>query len=415
MNSFNKFNLPKQLQKALDNNNYIEPTPIQSKVIPLVLENYDLLVQAQTSSGKTASFVLPLITKWLENPIEKRSKKDKIKILILVPTRELALQVTNTFKLFSTYLPYKPKVITLIGGDEIGKQLLDIQKGCDIIVATSGRLFDIIDKKQINLNFVEHFILDEADKILDLGFIDELQELLKLLPKQKQTLLFSATYSTKILSIIDTISITPKKITLENSNNIVETIQQKIILVNSENRSALLRELIRKNRWQRVLVFMSSKRATDNISAKFRKYGFLAESFHGDLIQDDRVYTLDQFKDKKIKILFSTDIASRGLHIDNIDCVINYDLPRSSADYIHRIGRTGRAGQDGIAISFVGLDDMEHLQLIEKKIKTKIPQEQIDGFEIIGEFTKKSKGQAPIKGKRKSKKDKLREMRNSKS
>ena len=409
--NFDTFNLSLEIKKALTYYKYIKTTPIQEKVIPLIMEQKDVMAKAQTGSGKTASFVLPLLNLWQQ---DERTKKAKIKQLILTPTRELTIQVSNTIKNFSKEFEIKPKVVTVIGGESIGDQLLSIQKGCDIIVATSGRLLDIINKKQINLSFVEHFVLDEADKMLDLGFAQELDLILEQLPKQRQNLLFSATYPEKMLKIASRITKEAVSIEIENEEPTVVNINQRVIEVNKEKRSPLLQDLIRKNKWSQVLVFMASKRASDNLAAKFRKYGFLAESFHGDLDQEDRNYTLDEFKDKKIKILFATDIASRGLHIDDISCVINYDLPRSPADYVHRIGRTGRAGKKGTAISFIGLEDNEHFRLIEKRCEISLQRESIEGFELTGDVVKKEKGKAPVKGKRKSKKDKLREQNNHK-
>lgn len=410
--NFDSFNLSDEINTALVHHKYIETTPIQEKVIPLILSNYDIMAKAQTGSGKTASFVLPLLNIWQQ---DVRIKKAKIKQLILTPTRELTIQVSNEIKDFSKEFDIKPKVVIVIGGESIGDQLLSIQKGCDIVVATSGRLLDIINKKQINLSNVEHFVLDEADKMLDLGFSVDLDLILEELPKKRQNLLFSATYPEKMLKIASRITKEAVSIEIENEEPTVMNITQRVIEVNKENRSPLLQDLIRKNKWHQVLVFMASKRASDNLAQKFRKYGFLAESFHGDLIQDDRNYTLDEFKKNKIKILFATDIASRGLHIDDIACVINYDLPRSPADYVHRIGRTGRAGKKGTAISFIGLDDDEHFKLIEKRCEISLEREQIEGFELVGDILKKEKGQAPVKGKRKSKKDKLREQNNQKS
>jgi len=412
---FNELNLSIELQNALLKNDYKDATTIQEKVIPLVLENSDVMAKAQTGSGKTASFVLPLLNIWQEQVLKRTTKKPKIKILILTPTRELTIQVSNSIKNFSKEFITKPKIATVIGGVSIGDQLLEIQQGVDIVVSTTGRLLDIIDKKQINLSTVEHFVLDEADKMLDLGFAEELDLLLKELPPKRQNLLFSATYPQKMLEIAAKITKNPIDLEIENEQPTVVNIQQRAIKVNKENRNALLQELLRKNKWKRVLVFVSSKRSSDNIANKFRKKGFLADSFHGDLIQEDRNFTLDEFKENKIKILFATDIASRGLHVDDISCVINYDLPRGSADYVHRIGRTGRAGKEGVAISFIGLEDFEHFNLIEKKVNISLEKEEIKGYELIGAPILKEKGKSPIKGKRKSKKDKLREAQNKKS
>ena len=411
---FNELNLSQELQNALLKNDYNDTTTIQEKVIPLILDGFDVMAKAQTGSGKTASFVLPLLNIWQEQVLKRTTKKPKIKILILTPTRELTIQVSNSIKSFSKEFIQKPKIATVIGGVSIGDQLLEIQQGVDIVVSTTGRLLDIIDKKQINLSFLEHLVLDEADKMLDLGFAEELDLLLKELPEKRQNLLFSATYPQKMLEIAAKITTHPMSIEIENEEPTVVNIKQRAIKVNKENRNALLQELLRKNKWKRVLVFVSSKRSSDNIANKFRKKGFLADSFHGDLIQEDRNFTLDEFKENKIKILFATDIASRGLHVDDISCVINYDLPRGSSDYVHRIGRTGRAGKEGVAISFIGLEDFEHFNLIEKKVNISLEKEEIQGYELEGIPILKEKGKAPIKGKRKSKKDKLREAQNKK-
>ena len=405
--SFNKLALSSSIQNSIKKNNFFKPTTIQEKVIPLVLDGKDVMAKAKTGSGKSASYILPILDLLLKS---KSEGKAKIKVLVLTPTRELTMQVAQTFEMFSKYLEKNFKVVSVIGGESIGEQLLDIQKGCDIVVATTGRLLDILKKKQINLSTLEFLVLDEADKMLDFGFEEELELLLASLPKQRQNLLFSATYPPKILTIASKITQNAIEVSIESEQTTVETINQRVIEVNKENRSALLRHLIKEENFEQVLVFMASKRSCDNLAFKFRKYGFEAESFHGDLIQEERNETLEDFKNKKIKVLFATDIAARGLHIDNISCVVNFDLPRAVADYIHRIGRTGRAGKSGIAVSFICHEDKEHFSLIEKRSDIKLTREQIAGFELTGKPIEKTKGQAPIKGKRKSKKDKLREQ-----
>ncbi len=405
--SFDIFNLSLELSKSLEQNNYKIPTSIQKEVIPLIKTKQDIMAQAKTGSGKTASFVIPIIEALKEN---KSEKKAKIKVLVLAPTRELTIQIAQTFSTLSKYFPKQPSIVSVIGGEKIGDQLLKIQKGCDIVVATSGRLLDIIGKKQINLSAIEYFVLDEADKMLDLGFLQELDEILKIIPKNRQNLLFSATYSPKVIDIASKITNKAIKVEIEDSNTNVEGITQRAIFVKKEDRSALLRHLIKENNFKSVLVFMANKRAADNIANKFIKKGFEAESFHGNLTQEERNLTLNDFKNKKIDILFSTDIASRGLDIADIDCVINFDLPRSTEDYIHRIGRTARAGKTGTAISFLDNENLNHFKLIEKRYKLNIKKEQIEGFDFTILNTTKQKGNPPIKGRRKSKKDKLREQ-----
>jgi len=405
---FSTLNLSEALQKELQKNSYKKPTPIQEKVIPLVLEKQDIMAQAQTGSGKSASFVLPILELLAQNPTEG---KRKIKILVLTPTRELTQQIAETFMLFGKAIAQKPKVVSVIGGEGIGEQIYAIQKGCDIIVATSGRFLDVLSKNQMSLKHLEFLVLDEADKMLNLGFSEELDSILEAIPSKRQNLLFSATYPEKMLQIALRVTKKAVKVTIENETATVEKIEQRVIEVNPENRSSLIRYLLKKEKYKKVLVFMANKRATDNIADKFRKRGYLAESFHGDLTQEDRNYTINQFKNRKIQILFTTDIISRGLHIEGIDCIINFDLPRSPADYIHRIGRTGRAGESGVAISFIGHDEQAHFKLIEKRSQIKLEREQIKGYELTGEAPKKVKGNAPVKGKKKSKKDKLRELK----
>ena len=401
--TFDKFNLNENILKEIKANGYKTPTAIQEKAIPLILEENDIVAKAQTGSGKTASFALPIINQ-IQNT--KGEGKAKIKALILTPTRELTLQVASAFESFDKTL----KVVSLIGGKGIGDQLFDIQQGCDVVVATSGRLLDVFTKKQMNLSHLEYFVLDEADKMLNLGFEEELNSILEQIPSKRQNLMFSATYPQKVLDIISKVSKNYIEIYIEEQTQIVDKINQRVIEVNKENRSALLRKLIKEDKYKSVLVFMANKRATDNIATKFRKYGFEAESFHGDLDQEERIATLKDFKEGRIKVLFATDIAARGLDIDDITCVVNFDLPRSSSDYTHRIGRTARAGKSGIVISFIDFEDFDHFKLIEKRCEFKLAREQIEGFELKGSAPIKQKGEAPIKGKRKSKKDKLREQ-----
>ena len=404
--SFFKLGLSPKIELALQKNGFNHPTPIQNKVIPLILEGHDIMAKAQTGSGKSASFVLPILELLARKNYEGKAK---IRLLVLTPTRELTLQIVEAFHIFGAFLDKRPKVIGVIGGESIGDQLFEIQKGCDILVATSGRFLDILSKKQMNLSHLEFFVLDEADKMLDFGFAEELELILEAIPQKRQNLLFSATYPQKMLSIASKITQNPMEIFIENEEPTVRDIIQRAIEVNHENRAPLLRHLLTISKWELVLVFMSSKRATENIAQKFKKHGFKAESFHGNLIQEDRNYTLDAFKKRKINLLFATDLVARGLQIDDIDCVVNFDLPRSPSDYIHRIGRTARAGKSGTAISFIGLEDAQHFHLIEKRSNIKLQREQIEGFKLIGDVIKKEKGKEPIKGKGKSKKDKLRE------
>ncbi len=403
--SFNSLN--SQLKKALERNNFSKPTPIQEKVIPLVLQGKDIIAKAKTGSGKSASYILPILELLSQNRAEGKAK---IKVLVLTPTRELTLQVADVFKEFGEFLHVKPKVVPVIGGEGIGQQLFEIQKGCDIIVATSGRFLDILSKKQMNLSHIKYFVLDEADKMLNLGFSQELSLILEAIPAQRQNLLFSATYPTKMQSIALKITQNPVEVSIDEIVPTVDNITQRVIEVNSENRGPLLRYLIKTQGFKQLLVFMANKRATDNIADKFIKKGYKAESFHGDLTQEERILTLNDFKAKRLNILFATDIAARGLDIDNIDCVVNFDLPRSPTDYIHRIGRTARAGKTGTSISFIDYKDMNHFKIIEKKCKFMLKREQIKEFELKGEVPKKVKGKAPVKGKKKSKKDKLREL-----
>jgi superfamily II DNA/RNA helicase len=386
---------------------FLTPTPIQDKVIPLVLEGHDVIARAQTGSGKSASFVLPLLELWHGS---KGEGKAKIKVLVLTPTRELTMQVVEAFTTFGKYLHVKPKVVSIIGGEKIGEQLYNIQQGCDIVVATSGRLLDIMSKKQITLSHVEFFVLDEADKMMDVGFEQELGLILDVLSPKRQNLFFSATYPPKVQAIASKITQSAIEVVIEAEMPTVERIVQRSIRVNHENRSPLLRHLLLEHNWKKVLVFMANKRACENIAMKFRKHGFSAEAFHGDLVQEGRAWALQALKEGNVNILFATNIAARGLDIEDVNCVINFDLPRSPEDYIHRIGRTGRAGKEGVAISFIGLEDEAHFALIEKRCTITLHKEQIEGFKRSGDTPQKEKGSAPIKGKRKSKKDKLREQ-----
>ena len=411
--SFSNLNLSENILKVVKEKNFTTPTAIQQQVIPLVLEGKDVVALSQTGSGKSASFVLPLLELWSKE--RDNAKKGKIKVLVLTPTRELTLQLAQAFNDFAKYFSKKPQVVTMIGGEKIGDQLYKVQQGCDILVATSGRFLDVLSKKQMNLEHLKYLVLDEADKMLGLGFLEELDLVLKALPTKRQNLMFSATYPQKMQDLISKITKSAVEVKIQESKPVVQKIKQRVIKVNRDKRGPLLRHLLKEHKWNLVLVFMANKRATDNIAQKFRNYGYKAASFNGDLDQDLREETLKAFKDSKVSILFATDIAARGLDIDDIECVINYDLPRSPADYIHRIGRTARAGKSGEAISFIDYETQAHFKLIEKRSNISLQREEIKGFELEGEAPKKVKGPAPVKGKGKSKKDKLRELQKLKS
>ena len=402
---FSELGLTQETHLALQEKGYNEPMPVQEQVIPLVLDRQDVVALAQTGSGKSAAFILPILQMWNDT---KGEGKPKIRVLVLTPTRELTLQIAEVFREFGSFLPNMPRVVSVIGGESIGDQLYDIQQGCDVLVATTGRFLDILSKDQMNLSRLEFFVLDEADKMLNADFAQELDWVLESIPQERQNLLFSATYPDKTKQLASKITANPTEVRIAEETPTVQSIQQRVIEVDHSNRGPLLRHLLSENEWPLVLVFVASKRASTNLAEKFRRHGLKAAAFNGNLDQETRTDTLDAFKYQEFNILFATDIAARGLDIDNIDCVINYDLPRSPADYIHRIGRTARAGNSGTAISFIDYETMAHFKNIEKRANVQIERESIEGFEIQGERPKKVKGPGPVKGKRPSKKDKLR-------
>ena len=402
---FSELGLAKDTAEALKEHGFQRPTPVQTKVIPRVLEGNDVVAMAQTGSGKTAAFVLPILKLWHERLGEG---KRKLKVLVLAPTRELALQIAEVFRELGYLMPTVPRVVGAIGGEPIGEQLYDIQQGCDVLVATSGRFLDILQKDQMNLSRLEFLVLDEADKMMNADFAEELDLILDAIPQERQNLLFSATYPEKTKELAARITSDPIEVRIDAEEPTVASIEQRVIEVDAANRGPLLRQLLKENKWSLVLVFVASKRASTNLAEKFRKHGFRASAFNGNLEQDLRTDTLEAFKHQEFNILFATDIAARGLDVEDIDCVINFDLPRSPADYIHRIGRTGRAGKSGLAISFIDYESMDHFRTIEKRARVRLKRESVAGFELSGERPEKKKGPAPTKGKRPSKKDKLR-------
>ncbi len=403
--NFKDLGLIDELLQAIKHSNFVEPTHIQMKTLPLILKGGDLLIEAQTGSGKTACFALPILQKISLN---KQIDDKSIQALILAPTRELALQVSGAFYRFGEHLTTKVSTLTIIGGESIEQQTRALEGGVDIVVATPGRLLDLIGQKVLKLNDIKFLVLDEADKILDLGFAAELDLVLSEISSKRQNLFFSATYPEKVLEIVKRISTTSEHIKIENDTPTVENIHQRVIEVNKDNRGMLLRHLIVMEKWKNALVFVSSKTAAGNLAEKLKKVGVRAGALHGDLSQPERNKALSDFKEKKIDFLIATDVASRGIDINKLSLVINFDLPRSPADYIHRIGRTGRAGEIGLAVTFIGHEDQEHFKLIEKRAQISLEREQISGFELTGEAMNTVKGQLPVKGLRKSKKDKAR-------
>ncbi len=363
--SFQSFGLIDSLISVLDSQGYSSPYPIQKEVIPEVLNGRDILGIAKTGSGKTASFVLPI----LQNLQKNGSTKNRhVNVLVLLPTRELAIQVGDVFRVFSSGLPVRIKTFTVYGGVSINPQMIGLQN-VNVLVATPGRLLDLIASKAVHLSEVQTLVLDEADKMLNMGFRNEMERILDLLPEKRQNLLFSATLNKNIKQIKQLTLNEPKVVKIAEEDVSLDDIDQFAYYIAAAEKGPLLRRLLKEYKDQQVLVFASSKYKADNIVDKLRKNGFYAAAIHGDKSQGARREALDNFKSGSLKILIATDLIGRGIDIVDLPLVINYELPRSPKDYIHRIGRTGRAGKKGVAISLIAPEDEHHFKVIQKKMK----------------------------------------------
>ena len=397
------------LLRAITENGYLTPTAIQSEAIPAALQGRDIVASAQTGSGKTAAFALPLLHRLAETPT---GTTRRVRGLILVPTRELAAQVGEAIVSLAKYLPQRIKVAVVFGGVSINPQMMNLRGGADIVVATPGRLIDLIDHNALTLASVSLLVLDEADRLLDLGFGEELGRILALLPAQRQSLFFSATFPPAIETLAASMLTDPLRIEVQAAPQVAPYIVQRAIEVDPRRRTQLLRHLVQTEKFKRVLVFVATKHAAEIVADKLRKANIEAEPFHGELSQGKRNQVLQDFKLKALQVVVATDVAARGIDIAQLPVVVNYDLPRSSVDYTHRIGRTGRAGESGVAISFVSASTEAHFKLIEKRQGVNVVREQVVGFEPVevqqvNPADPLSNG--GIKGKRPSKKDKLRQ------
>ena len=372
--SFEQLHLAPEILKALTESGYITPTPIQAQAIPLVLEGRDLMAGAQTGTGKTAAFVLPMLQKLLPHASASASPaRHPVRALILVPTRELAIQVEESVKTYAKHC--KLRSLVVFGGVDIKTQTPHLKTGVEILVATPGRLLDHIEMKTVQLNQVQMLVLDEADRMLDMGFMPDLKRILALLPKQRQNMMFSATFSNEIKKLSADFLTHPKLIEVARSNASAENITQKAYLVAQEDKHVLLAQLLRGNDATQVLVFTKTKLAASRLARQLQKDGVAADAIHGDKSQLERIQALDAFKQGKVTVLIGTDVAARGLDIDQLPMVINYEMSRAPEDYVHRIGRTGRAGASGKAISLVSPEEEKYLKEIEKLIKQEIPKE----------------------------------------
>lgn len=376
--TFKELGLIEPLLKAIQDKGYTKPSPIQEQAIPIILEKHDVLAGAQTGTGKTAGFTLPLLQ--ILSSKESKSTKPEIRALILTPTRELAAQVAQSVDDYGKYLPLKTAVI--FGGVGINPQKAIIRKGVDIVIATPGRLLDHIEQKTIDISHVEHFILDEADRMLDMGFIRDIRKVLALLPEHRQNLLFSATFSDEIKKLSDGILNKPKLIEVARRNTSSEMVSQVIHLVDKDRKKTLLSKLIKEGDWRQVLVFTRTKHGANKLSQHLEIDGISATAIHGNKSQGARTKALADFKAGAVRVLVATDIAARGIDIDQLPHVVNFELPNVAEDYVHRIGRTGRAGNEGQAVSLVCIDEHDYLRGIEKLIKTSIKKVLIEGFEV---------------------------------
>ena len=411
--NFSELGLAPALQTTLADMGLVSPTPVQQQAIPAVLQGHDVLAQAQTGSGKTAAYVLPVLQLLMAKAAsrDEAPKKRSTQVLVLVPTRELAMQVSDVLRDLARPLTQSIKVGTVFGGVSINPQMMSLRSGADVVVATPGRLLDIVDHNALNLGQVQHLVLDEADRLLDLGFAEELQRVLALLPAKRQNLLFSATFEPAVQTLAEALLHNPARITIAHTEAHAPDIAQRAISVDEKSRTALLRHLIKTHEWKRVLVFVATRYACEHVANKLYKAGVYATAFHGEMSQGARQDVLAEFKEERWEVVVTTDLAARGIDIAQLPVVVNYDLPRSATDYTHRIGRTGRAGASGEAVSFVTPATLAHWKLIQKRVQVQLPLDVLEGFEPTEAPPPASPlndGTGGIKGKRPSKKDKLR-------
>ena len=410
---FSSLGFPQALQpalmRAITEKGYVAPTAIQAQAIPAILQGRDIVASASTGSGKTAAFALPMLHRLAGSDA---ARPRAVQCLVLVPTRELAAQVGEVIVGLAQYLPRRVKVAVVFGGVSINPQMMNLRGGADIVVATPGRLIDLIGHNALTLAAVGMLVLDEADRLLDLGFGDELGRILSLLPAQRQNLFFSATFPPAIVTLAESLLHEPLRIEVQEAQQAEPDIAHRAIEVDPARRTQLLRHLVQTEGLSRVLVFVATKHAAEIVADKLRKAGIDAEPFHGELSQGKRNQVLQDFRQKLVQVVVATDVAARGIDITQLPVVVNYDLPRSSVDYTHRIGRTGRAGESGLAISFVSAGTEAHFKLIEKRQHLSIAREQVAGFEPIEiqrVNTADPLSNGGVKGKRPSRKDKLRE------
>ncbi len=376
MNTFEQFALSASLRRAVANQGYTTPTPVQKAAIPIILNGNDLMAAAQTGTGKTAAFTLPLLQRLMAEHVA-RSQPRRVRALVLTPTRELATQVEESVRNYGANLPLRSTVI--FGGVGINPQIHALKKGVDIVIACPGRLLDLASQRAIDLSALEILVLDEADRMLDMGFIRDIRKILALLPRQRQNLLFSATFSDEIKQLASGIMQQPKLVEVAR-NTTVAKIVQRAHPVGKQNKRALLSKLIRENDWHQVLIFTRTKHGANRLSTQLERDGIHAAAIHGNKSQNARTRALAEFKRGTIQALVATDIAARGLDIDQLPFVVNYELPNVPEDYVHRIGRTGRAGREGLAISLVSQEEEKLLRAIEKLIQQRVARHTVDGF-----------------------------------
>lgn len=369
---FSDLELDDSILKALKEKGYDTPTPIQQKSIPIVLQQKDLLGVAQTGTGKTAAFAIPIIQ------LLARSNKKGIKGLIVTPTRELAIQIEENIAFYAKYMSVKHTVI--FGGVKQHDQVRKIRSGVDILVATPGRLLDLMDQKIISLDMIEIFVLDEADRMLDMGFINDIKRLLKVLPKKRQSLFFSATMPGNIQKLSREILYNPQKVEVSPESTTAETVQQVVYFTNRTDKRKLLLHLLKNEAMDQVLIFERTKRGADRLSRDLSKKNVRAVAIHGDKAQNQRQRALNDFKNGKLRVLVATDIAARGIDIDKLNYVVNFDIPNIPETYVHRIGRVGRAGETGIAISLCEPEENVFFEDIEKLIKRKVNRAEENPF-----------------------------------